>query len=106
MVELTGMLSVFIQTNIEAKKWLDGFYETRIGDIKLFAKIDKTTILIKEPKFYTVNSKLLDFKVGWMLLEQVKELHIDIGHEGTFRSIIESKILTLDEKIGGYPKFK
>ena len=40
------MFRVFIQTNIEAKKWLDGFYETGIGDIKLFAKIDKATVLI------------------------------------------------------------
>ena len=48
MVELTSMLGVLIQSDIEAKEGFDGLNEAGVGNVKLVAKIYKTAILVEE----------------------------------------------------------
>ena len=88
MVELTGVLGVLIQPDIETEEGFDGLDETGICYGELIAQVDETAILVEEAQLHAINSKLLDFKIAWMLLEQVEELHIHVWHECTFRSII------------------
>ena len=106
MVELASVLGVFVQSYIETEKWFDGLNETGIGNGKFIAQIDEAAILVEKAQLHAVNSKLLDFKIAWMLLEQVEKLHIQIRHESTFRCIIEGKVLTLDEEISRNPEFQ
>ncbi|MCR4957729.1 MAG: hypothetical protein K6B13_03865 [Prevotella sp.] len=75
------MFGVFIQPYIETEEWFDSLNETGIGDSELIAQIDETAILVEETQLHAINSELLDFKIAWMLLEQIEELHIHIRHK-------------------------
>ena len=100
------MLGVFIQPDIETEEGLDGLDKTGIGNGEFIAKVNETPILVEEAQLHAINSKLLDFKIARVLLEQVEKLHIHVRHECTFRSIIERKVLTLDEEICRNPKLQ
>ena len=48
MVELAGMLSVFVQPDIEIEEGFDGLDEVSFIDSELITKINEATILIEE----------------------------------------------------------
>ena len=94
MVELVSMLRVVIEPHIETEEWLNGLDEVLVGNRELIAEIDKAAILVEEAKFHAIHGKGLYLEVGWMFLQQVKELHIHLRHISSTRGIIECKVLS------------